>query len=104
MNFFKRFTSFATNSWREFNEVYETNVSMNGHDQSKDSFENDDKKIEDNFVIQRKSFASLLLKKRDKKKKTVCVVDPRSPTQDFLRTPITAEVSTYSSNFITIKA
>lgn len=96
MNFFRRISSFANNSWRDFVDSQESE----DIDSDVKTSENLENEIENNFIKQRKSLSGFLLRKRTKgltkKSITKPIDDPRSPTNDFARTPIFAEISTYS--------
>lgn len=107
MNIFKRITSFATNSWRDFIENHEPIIDSKSISNSSDdnkSHSNDAAAAveiienEENFVI-RKSLSHMLLKKRIHKKKTITSImmdDPRSPANNFVRTPILVEQMEYN--------
>ena len=91
MNLFKRFGSFASNSWKEFSDYYEQPLEAadvtDGKGPKDSSFELRKRPEED--VVAKKAAHGFFRKRFSKLQ---LVDDPRSPTIDFERTPLQLSV------------
>ena len=89
MNIFKKFGSFASNSWKDFSEYYDQHQlevdKSNGKLAKESSFEL--RKRNEGEVVAKKA-AHGFFRKHFSKKKLQNLQDPRSPTTEFDRTPI----------------
>ncbi|KAF7492269.1 hypothetical protein SSS_06664 [Sarcoptes scabiei] len=85
MNIFRRLTSFASNAWNDLTDSSGSRI-------LDDEFDNQN--LDEDFVRRKYSSLPFLRKKRVnhfENQNIHCVDDPRSPTNDFIRTPILIE-------------